>query len=149
MKQLSRADAIRLSDIRQADPKLARLPEAMLEKDVFITEAALALSALGLPGVGIIFCGGTSLSKAHQLIERMSEDVDFKLDVRDKKLSNNGRRTLLRKFRAAAVAKLNLLGYEITDEHISSKDSNNYITILLPYKTQFTNIAAIRPDVRI
>ncbi len=48
MKQLSRADAIRLSDIRQADPKLARLPEAMLEKDVFITEAALALSKAGV-----------------------------------------------------------------------------------------------------
>src|SRR5437588_1264230 len=45
MKQLSRADADLVRDLREADEKLARLPEAMLEKDVFITEATLALAS--------------------------------------------------------------------------------------------------------
>jgi predicted nucleotidyltransferase component of viral defense system len=87
MKQLNRADAKLLSDVREADDRLARLPEAMLEKDVFITEALLAVAALQNAEMGVIFCGGTSLSKAHRLIERMSEDVDFKLHVVDATLN--------------------------------------------------------------
>ena len=98
--------------------------------------------------MGVIFCGGTSLSKAHRLIERMSEDVDFKLHVVDTTLSKNARRNLLGGFRDAAAARLRELGYEITPEHIKSRDSNNYNEILLPYKTSFGAHAAIRPDVR-
>jgi hypothetical protein len=37
MKQPSRADAELLSDLRQADEKLGRMADAMLEKEVFIT----------------------------------------------------------------------------------------------------------------
>lgn len=60
MKQLSRADAKLLSDLREADEKLARVPQAMLEKDVFITEALLAVAGLQNAEMGVIFCGGTS-----------------------------------------------------------------------------------------
>jgi predicted nucleotidyltransferase component of viral defense system len=149
MKQLSRADAALLSDLRQADKKLGRLPEAMLEKDVFITEAALALSQLNCPEIGLVFCGGTSLCKAYRLIERMSEDVDFKLAVRVPDLSKNARRTLLKTFRIRAIDALKELGYELTDEHVVSRDSNSYISIKLPYATQYTAHAAIRPHVQI
>ncbi len=81
MKQLNRADAKLLSDVREADDRLARLPEAMLEKDVFITEALLAVAALQNAAMGVIFCGGTSLSKAHRLIERMSAAGVFTQDL--------------------------------------------------------------------
>lgn len=149
MKQLSRADAALLSDLRQADEKLGRLPEAMLEKDVFITEATLTLSQLSSPEIGVIFCGGTSLSKAHRLIERMSEDVDFKLAIQVPELSGNAERTLLRSFRTRAIHALIGLGYELADENIVSRDSNSYISIKLPYATQFTAHAAVRPHVQI
>jgi len=149
MKQLSRADANKLSDFRDADEKLARLPHAMLEKDVFITEAILAVAALKNSDIEVVFCGGTSLSKAHGLVERMSEDVDFKLDVRDRSLSKNQRRGLLSAFRDTTVSELKKLGYEIQDEHVKSRDANRYTEIQLPYKTSFTQLAAIRPDVRI
>src|SRR5687767_13838464 len=105
MKQLSRNDADLVSDLRQADERLGRLPEAMLEKDVFITEATVAMAGLSNEDVRVIFCGGTSLSKAHRLIERMSEDVDFKLEVRHTE-SKNARRTLLRAFRERALQTL-------------------------------------------
>lgn len=149
MKQLSRADAELLSDLRQADEKLGRLPEAMLEKDVFITEATLTLAQLSSPEISVIFCGGTSLSKAHHLIERMSEDVDFKLAIRVPDLSKNARRTMLKSFRTRALEVLKDMGYEFSDEHIVSRDSHSYISIKLPYATQFTAHAAIRPHVQI
>ncbi len=147
MKQLSRSDAKLLSDVRRADDQLARLPEAMLEKDVFMTEALLAIAALRNTEIGVIFCGGTSLSKAHHLVERMSEDVDFKLQVVDGTLSRNARRNLLGGFRDTAVVRLRGLGYEIEPKHVKSRDSNSYNQILLPYKTSFGPHAAIRADV--
>ena len=147
MKQLSRSDARLLSDIREADDQLARLPEAMLEKDVFITEALLAVAALRNAEIGVTFCGGTSLSKAHRLIERMSEDVDFKLHVVDGTLSKNARRNLLGSFRDTVVAGLRELEYEIEPKHIKSRDGNSYNQILLSYKTSFGPHAAIRADV--
>lgn len=149
MKQLSRADAELLSDLRQADDKLGRLPEAMLEKDVFITEATLALAQLSDREIGVIFCGGTSLSKAHRLIERMSEDVDFKLAIQAPHPTGNAQRRLLRSFRNTAVETLKGLGYEIPDCNVVSRDSNSYISINLPYATQFTAHAAIRAHVQI
>jgi predicted nucleotidyltransferase component of viral defense system len=149
MKQLSRADATLLSDLREADEQLGRLPEAMLEKDVFITEASLALGQLSDQHVRVVFCGGTSLSKAHRLIERMSEDVDFKLDVRPTE-SKNARRNLLRGFRDRALAALKELGYEIdAREHVKSRDASTYTSIQLHYTTRFTAHAAIRPHVQI
>ncbi|MSQ88935.1 MAG: nucleotidyl transferase AbiEii/AbiGii toxin family protein [Betaproteobacteria bacterium] len=149
MKQLSRADAELLSDLRQVDEKLGRLPEAMLEKDVFITEATLALSQLDTDAIGLVFCGGTSLSKAHRLVERMSEDVDFKLAVHDRGLSRNAQRALLREFRARAVEALKQLGYELQEKDVISRDANTYIGIKALYATRFTAHAAIRPDIRI
>jgi predicted nucleotidyltransferase component of viral defense system len=149
MKQLSRADAELLSDLRQAEEKLGRLPEAMLEKDVFITEATLALSLLASDAIGLVFCGGTSLSKAHRLVERMSEDVDFKLSVHERGLSRNAERALLRQFRARAVEALRQLGYELAEKDVVSRDANTYIGIKAPYATRFTAHAAIRPDIRI
>jgi len=149
MKQLSRADAELLSDLRQADEKLGRLPEAMLEKDVFITEAALALSRLNSEAIGLVFCGGTSLSKAHRLVDRMSEDVDFKLAIHDRGLSRNARRALLGEFRARAIEVSRGLGYESSDTQVVSRDANSYIGIKAPYATRFTAHAAIRSDIQI
>jgi predicted nucleotidyltransferase component of viral defense system len=150
MKQLSRADARLLSDLRQADDRLQRLPEAMLEKDVFITEVTLEVASLADKDIGVVFCGGTSLSKAHGLIDRMSEDVDFKLHVKADGLTKNQRRSLLGDFRDRAVDKLKGLGYDVNPkEHVKSRDSNAYTQIIVPFVTQFSANAAIRPHVQI
>ena len=55
----------------------------LLEKDEHLTDALRALFALRLEGVQLLFCGGTSLSKAYGLIERMSEDADLKVVLPD------------------------------------------------------------------
>ncbi|PUE44721.1 nucleotidyl transferase AbiEii/AbiGii toxin family protein [Limnohabitans sp. 2KL-51] len=60
---------------------LTPLAEAILEKDLLLTQALRHIASTDTDGVGLVFCGGTCLSKAHRLIERMSEDVDFKLVV--------------------------------------------------------------------
>jgi len=33
----------------------------------------------------VIFCGGTCLAKAHRIVKRMSEDIDFKIQIKNNK----------------------------------------------------------------
>ena len=54
----------------------------LLEKDVWIVWALRALFEDPI-GAHLVFKGGTSLSKAHRLIERFSEDVDLTYDIRE------------------------------------------------------------------
>lgn len=54
------------------------IPPAHLEKDFWVTEVLRgAATASATTGCSVVFKGGTSLSKAHRLIERFSEDVDL------------------------------------------------------------------------
>lgn len=53
------------------------IPPAHLEKDFWLTEVLRAVSAHSIDsGCTTVFKGGTSLSKAHKLIHRFSEDAD-------------------------------------------------------------------------
>jgi len=61
----------RISDATQ-------IPAAHLEKDFWVTEVLRgAVVESAATGCSVIFKGGTSLSKAHRIIERFSEDVDL------------------------------------------------------------------------
>ncbi|HMS95964.1 nucleotidyl transferase AbiEii/AbiGii toxin family protein [Tabrizicola soli] len=56
-------------------------PAHLLEKDVWVVWAIQQL--FGSPvGTNLVFKGGTSLSKAYQVVDRFSEDVDLTFDIR-------------------------------------------------------------------
>lgn len=63
-------------DIVTAAAAARSLDEAFVEKDYYITEILRIIAGRYQPGQ-VIFKGGTSLSKAWGLIERLSEDVDL------------------------------------------------------------------------
>ncbi len=56
-------------------------PAHLLEKDVWVVWALNALFESPL-GEGLVFKGGTSLSKAYDVIQRFSEDIDLTWDIR-------------------------------------------------------------------
>ena len=56
-------------------------PAHLLEKDVWVVWALAALYAAPF-SEQLVFKGGTSLSKAHRVIRRFSEDVDLTYDIR-------------------------------------------------------------------
>lgn len=56
------------------------LPEYIIEKDFWVCWSLKQLFSLSDIGENLIFKGGTSLSKAYQLIERFSEDIDISID---------------------------------------------------------------------
>ena len=59
---------------------LSGRPAHLLEKDVWVVWALATLYAAPL-GEHLVFKGGTSLSKAYQVIRRFSEDVDLTYDI--------------------------------------------------------------------
>ncbi len=50
---------------------------ALVEKDYFVT---MVLGKINEYAPGLLFKGGTSLSKCHKIIDRFSEDIDLTLD---------------------------------------------------------------------
>jgi len=56
-------------------------PANLLEKDIWVVWALQSLGADEQLLASLTFKGGTSLSKAHGLIERFSEDVDLTLNI--------------------------------------------------------------------
>ncbi len=60
------------------------IPVSHVEKDFWVTEALRGIAdASQATGCSVIFKGGTSLSKAHRLIKRFSEDVDLLVVLHD------------------------------------------------------------------
>lgn len=53
---------------------------ALVEKDFWVCWALKRIFTLANPPAGLIFKGGTSLSKVYQAIDRFSEDVDLSFD---------------------------------------------------------------------
>lgn len=80
--------------------------EAFVEKDWFVVQAIRTLVACGTDGIQPVFSGGTSLLKGHGLINRFSEDIDFKLVLSPafESLSGNQQSKKLKAFREALTA---------------------------------------------
>jgi len=87
---------------------------AIIEKDFWVCWTLKRVFSLDDSIPGLIFKGGTSLSKAYGAIRRFSEDIDLSLDRYDlgftgerdpvTPLSGNKRKALLEELEAAAVA---------------------------------------------
>ena len=52
---------------------------AAVAKDFHVVRAIRALAAIDAAPFSLVFGGGTALARAHRIIRRMSEDVDFKI----------------------------------------------------------------------
>ena len=61
----------------QAVSRGLNISPALIEKDYYVT---LVLKRINEEISGLIFKGGTSLSKCHKAINRFSEDIDLTLD---------------------------------------------------------------------
>ena len=81
MISITENDYKAILDVRREGSMIGRLDPSILEKDVLITQVLGLLQNFNWDEFSIVFCGGTSLSKGYRLIDRMSEDIDFKIVV--------------------------------------------------------------------
>ena len=81
-------------ELIQATANHIGIPAVHVEKDYWVTRVLKRIRESDYSEV-VVFKGGTSLSKAHRLIERFSEDVDLALK-REWEVSDSQRRSLIR-----------------------------------------------------
>ena len=86
---------------------------------MLVTKAISIVSAASNDTYDLVFQGGTSLSKAFRILERMSEDCDFRIYCKDEsKISKEKMRKTLRKFRHDLLDKLQINGFKINKEDV-------------------------------
>jgi predicted nucleotidyltransferase component of viral defense system len=123
------------------------LREAVIEKDYYVTQVIHALSGIENSYFQLVFCGGTCLAKAHKIVHRMSEDVDFKVQL--KKTNENFSKTRLLKelkdFRSHIKSKLTLPGLTANEPIV--RNEGQYSRIELNYISAFPASAALRPHI--
>jgi hypothetical protein len=127
---------------------LTDLAPSILEKDLLITEVLGLLADFDWGDMQPVFCGGTSLSKGHGVLERMSEDIDFKL-VLPEGWSRSQARSQLSGLRQQLVEHLRQAGYALPDEGITVLNENRYVCFALAYEPQFPLASALRAELRL
>jgi hypothetical protein len=122
---------------------------AFVEKDWYVVQILQIIGSVDLLGAKTIFAGGTALAKAHRLLQRFSEDIDFRLvDPALAFLSRNERRkhlSVLKQLIHDAITKHFLNG----GNQIKARDENRFFSFEVEYPSQFTPSEALRPHVLI
>jgi predicted nucleotidyltransferase component of viral defense system len=119
---------------------------ASLEKDVHISSVLKLIAKLKQEHYSLVFCGGTSLIKAHRIIERMSEDVDFKI-ILENGLSTSARRRLLSQIRDEFLTLIDNSDYSRNDYH--AENNNSHFQIDIEYESAFERTVALRPTIKV
>lgn len=106
-----------LDELVQVTSLKLNLSQLAIEKDFYVTQAIQLLTKIDNPDFALIFQGGTSLSKGHQLVHRLSEDVDFRVMQKPetKKLGKGARRNKLRQFRHQLVSALEQSSFDLPE----------------------------------
>jgi predicted nucleotidyltransferase component of viral defense system len=123
---------------------------AVVAKDFHVVRAIRALAALDATPFALIFGGGTALARAHKLVQRMSEDVDFKMVLRTPApLSRSALQRQLRQLREHVSAALLAAGFVFDPQdrtHTWSRNEYRYSVYHLPYSEAGT---ALRPTLQV
>jgi len=83
MDDVGRMPASDRAELFAAAGRRRRFSMTIIEKDFWVCWMLQRLFTLADPPAGLIFKGGTSLSKVFNVIERFSEDVDLSFDRKD------------------------------------------------------------------
>ena len=135
-----------------AETDLGRITTGLLEKDEHLTDALRAVFTLKFDCVELVFCGGTSLSKAHGLIERMSEDADLKVVLTEDGMRLS--RTKLRRYlgdevRIRVNAALTDLGFVEDPDKAVTFNEHHYLHSQWSYARRYGDTAGLRPNLQL
>lgn len=139
-------------DIIAAQEHFSFASPAPVEKDWHILRAMCAITSVEATPFRLVFAGGTCLARAHRLVRRMSEDVDFKIALLDGgPVSNSKLRRELGRLRDRVIARLQAAGFAIDPAdrgQVQSRDGNRYALLQLSYESDETS-GALRPTIQV
>jgi predicted nucleotidyltransferase component of viral defense system len=131
-----------------------RLPSVLLaEKDVHVVRAIRAVMSVDAAPFMLVFGGGTALARAHKLVRRMSEDVDFKIVPQAAApVSRNGLRRELGRLGDKVTRALQDAGFRFDPADkaaLRSQNENHYTVWQLPYDSEGGAWQGLRPTIQI
>ena len=129
---------------------LKAIDPAFVEKDWWVVQIIRRIASFQHEDFEIIFAGGTCLSKAYRLLQRFSEDVDFRLLVPDSSPHRRSRTTLKRAlsaYKKALVECLHTAGFPLAEQHVKARNENRFLAIDIEYESAFPQSASLRPHV--
>ena len=123
----------------------------LLEKDEHLSDALAALFGLHLDGMQLVFCGGSSLSKAHRLIERMSEDADLKVVLSPEvlQLPRAQIRERLSRLKATIGGALAATGLVEDPDGSKALNENRYFRSEWRYQAAYGSVVGLRPYLQV
>jgi hypothetical protein len=141
------SDRPSLEEIVQAQVHFKLAEPAHVEKDWFVVKALAAITAADNGPFELVFQGGTALSRAHRVIDRMSEDIDIKIVS-----EGSPPRSALRRLRESITAELLKAGFKFDPKNPGQRKSNyesRYTLYRLPYEPMAAGRGALRPEIKI
>jgi hypothetical protein len=123
------------------------ISESFVEKDWYVTQVIKKVSEITYQDFQIIFTGGTALSKAHNLILRFSEDVDFRVitpSLRNE--SKSKQKKILSDFKQTIIASLKT-AFQIKEDKVFARNGNQFVALEIDYPTLFPRADALRPHI--
>lgn len=140
---------IGLIDAWLAESEISEITPALLEKDVHVTDVLTALQQIDHPELSFVFCGGTSLSKAYNLVERMSEDVDLKVIPKRADISRSALKNQLSELKSVVAESLAGIGLVEDSANRRSLDENRYVSMKWFYAPVYESHGSLRPHLSI
>lgn len=149
MKKIS-ATQLDLIDAIVAEHPIGGLNASILEKDIHVTDALKALMAIDDPKIKLVFCGGTSLSKAFGTIERMSEDIDIKIDIAQLSgFTLAARKNYLSGYKIKIKNALIAAGFIEDVRMADASNSNQLFSTQWLYESRYESVISLRPHLKI
>jgi predicted nucleotidyltransferase component of viral defense system len=126
------------------------ISEFALEKDFMVTDALASLATINNPDFELVFCGGTCLSKAYGLLERVSEDVDIKATPKSSKVLTKSKiRSSMSKLKDDLEMAMNSGGFKSEFIRKEAEDNNNFIEFDIQYSAHFAVSPGMRANLKL
>lgn len=135
-----------LSQIETTSFKLD-LEQSAIEKDLYVTEIIHTVIPIKHDYYRLVFQGGTCLAKAHKIVPRMSEDCDFRMEMKPAAFgfSKEKTRNELRGFRHEITQQLQQAGFVVEKEKVRVRNEGRFMSMRLQYESLYAAQSALKP----
>ena len=114
------------------------IPPGIIEKDYYVT---LALRELASRVKGMVFKGGTSLTKCYQILERFSEDIDISYAASEGVPGESRKRQL----KKAVVSSIESMGFSVANIE-ETRSRRSYNCYRASYSSIYSSLLKLKPE---